>query len=169
MPRDGRLATALLATMSRSGEGLVMPAHPEGCCDRCEETRKAGFTCGVCGFEGEPRVIFCRCPEDAAQYVVMWTALRDRVAAGEVVEYDGTEFGRGKGVYTVKKAQALLDAALLRARPEFRCSGECAHGLSECPVCAAIKTEEHDASDVVQHLGGIIRDVRALLTQEGIL
>lgn len=149
-------------TLDRVREVLDRPmpyaAEMQRCgCAECVELRARPFSCGQCGFAGEPLVNPCSCADERDGRIRMYqTALRDAKRRG--ADYT---FG-----YTLERLSENLARAKAVPRPNVCLpsakGGSCSHGDVECPVCVA--GLDHPARECDRlHPWTVIRELRSVV------
>lgn len=177
-PRDGtRIMDAeIVGILNRPLE----PTRATCDCSACVTLRETPFCCRQCGFDHQPDVPACECPEHNARRL---RSLRRELSAFDRGDRHATlmwqpgssrEEQRGRYVAAIEVGVARQDAARHAAGDE-----ECDSGHARwrtCPVCVATETSEGEqeepgfcATEGGTHAAAMIRDLRAALHSRGIV
>lgn len=161
------LVRAMLAIIDRPSPRLV--DFTTNCpCRYCSATRRAGFSCSVCGYRGEPFVYGCNCEPAAAKDLAYYSshlAQLDRLGRDAYRCPAGIDWKRDELEQQIAREheRLVIRQAIGRCDASDRASGgdDCLHGLVECPTCGY--QDDYSA----EHLDtwARVRGVRELLRQ----
>jgi hypothetical protein len=153
---DPNAALLQIAAILDRGTPSFFEPRTDSCkCAGCQDVRRHGILCELCGFEGTPIVDVCTCADERASDIRVYHEMISRIESGESGVIGGVE-----DLPALRQLLAQREAEPPPPHPAG--SPDCAHGNAWCPTCCgSIEGNEiiAEAKDLIE----IIRQVRAVL------